>query len=267
MLENYETTPNKEIMKVLGRTKNSVEARAKKLKLRKQSADHDYFKTWNSNMAYILGLIFADGTVSRDTNQVSITLHKDDVDLLKSVKYELKTNCKILDVGTSDCYRLPFFSSTIKEDLISLGVVPNKSLVVEMPDVPTEFLSDFVRGYFDGDGSLVQSNENPRVHITCGSKVFLEQLGEEVFKETSIPSSINNHGNVFRLYFNGLNALDFASWLYSNNPELLLNRKHERYLEYEEKYRDKYMKRVEAIKDGTYSIKSRFAKSTQRYYK
>jgi intein/homing endonuclease len=35
-----------------------------------------------------------------------------------------------------------------------MGMVPNKSLVLKFPDIPKEMYRHFIRGYFDGDGSL-----------------------------------------------------------------------------------------------------------------
>lgn len=39
------------------------------------------------------------------------------------------------------------------EDLINLGCVPNKSLILKFPTfdiVPEKYMSHFIRGYFDG---------------------------------------------------------------------------------------------------------------------
>ena len=43
------------------------------------------------------------------------------------------------------------------DDLNKLGCVNNKSLILTFPSedqVPVKYLSHFIRGYFDGDGSL-----------------------------------------------------------------------------------------------------------------
>ena len=39
-------------------------------------------------------------------------------------------------------------------DLINLGCIPNKSLILLPPKLKDEFISHFIRGYFDGDGSI-----------------------------------------------------------------------------------------------------------------
>lgn len=43
------------------------------------------------------------------------------------------------------------------EDLIKQGCIPNKSLVLTFPNkhqVPENLINHFIRGYFDGDGSI-----------------------------------------------------------------------------------------------------------------
>ena len=35
-----------------------------------------------------------------------------------------------------------------------MGGHPNKHATIKFPEVPKEFLFDFIRGFFDGDGSV-----------------------------------------------------------------------------------------------------------------
>lgn len=51
---------------------------------RKYSIDDNYFKTQSHNMAYILGLLAADGSVSSKENGVFIQLKADDKKFLKT---------------------------------------------------------------------------------------------------------------------------------------------------------------------------------------
>jgi intein-encoded DNA endonuclease-like protein len=44
--------------------------------------------------------------------------------------------------------------------LISLGVIPNKTGSETMKYVPDEWKTDFIRGFFDGDGSISIRNDN-----------------------------------------------------------------------------------------------------------
>lgn len=54
-------------------------------------------------------------------------------------------------------YVLQFNSSKLTSDLIKLGCTTKKSLTLQFPTnkiVPKEFMSHFIRGYFDGDGCI-----------------------------------------------------------------------------------------------------------------
>lgn len=71
-------------------------------------------------------------------------------------------------------------------DLEKLGCVSNKSLILKFPtkeQVPENLTSHFLRGYFDGDGSVFLSeNSNGRTDVKysrinvqlCGTFEFLD---------------------------------------------------------------------------------------------
>ncbi|MFH0890800.1 MAG: LAGLIDADG family homing endonuclease, partial [Candidatus Liptonbacteria bacterium] len=72
------------------------------------------------------------------------------------------------------------------ESLISKEGLRRKSKNMTFPAVPDQYLPDFTRGYFDGDGSVFRvrylstKNHKPRVELrsnfTSGSRPFLETL-------------------------------------------------------------------------------------------
>lgn len=52
---------------------------------------------------------------------------------------------------------IQFCSKQITQDLVRLGAIPNKSLVLQFPTfdiVPEEYISSFILGCFDGDGCI-----------------------------------------------------------------------------------------------------------------
>ena len=46
------------------------------------------------------------------------------------------------------------FMDDMDQESINLGGKEKKSLDCHFPKVPNEYLRDFIRGYFDGDGSV-----------------------------------------------------------------------------------------------------------------
>lgn len=74
-------------------------------------------------------------------------------------------------------YIYTFARERMAQDLIRLGMKLNKSLHLEFPDVPKEHLRDFVRGVFDGDGSVFYAKKSKYSPLQCkfysGSESFI----------------------------------------------------------------------------------------------
>lgn len=140
--------------------------------------NEDFFSKWSPEMAYVLGLIATDGCVSR-TGTVSLCIN--DKDLLGKVKDVMGSAHTIKYYGHQEgLYSFNFSRQKLCADLNRLGIFPNKSLNIRFPDVPDAFLIDFVRGVFDGDGSVFfekRSSKLPlRASFISSSKDFIETL-------------------------------------------------------------------------------------------
>ena len=58
--------------------------------MRKYELNENYFKEINDpNKAYILGFIYADGSINRKNNQLTITIKKDDEEILLNIISEI----------------------------------------------------------------------------------------------------------------------------------------------------------------------------------
>jgi intein/homing endonuclease len=83
-------------------------------------------------------------------------------------------------------YQLILYSKHLFQRLLALGGFRRKSKKVGFPQIPTQYLSDFIRGYFDGDGSVFYTTyihtktKKPRTELrsnfTSGDPKFLEDL-------------------------------------------------------------------------------------------
>ena len=133
-----------------------------------------YFKKWSNNMAYILGLWFADGCISG--THFNITLHKNDVGLLKEISGEMKSDYRLYK--NKGCIRMDFRSKKIVDSIKRLGGKPRKSLNVAFPYVPKKYLPHFIRGLWDGDGCIYFNKCENRYRSTfcSGSKKFIYPL-------------------------------------------------------------------------------------------
>lgn len=111
--------------------------------------------------AYFLGLIYADGNLSKDkiwnSWKLSISQSEKDLDIIYKFKSFLETNKKIYEstYKGKKYYLISVNSENICLNLIKYGVNENKSLILTFPKfIDDSLMPHFIRGYFDGDGSV-----------------------------------------------------------------------------------------------------------------
>lgn len=131
--------------------------------------------------AYWLGVLLSDGSVYK--NKVSLGLK--DLEHVEKFRRAIQaTNNKIVKVVDNrffkECINWYFTinDSQLVEDLSKYGMVQNKTYVgFRFPNIPEEFKYDFVRGYFDGDGSISFSQNQNKYRLDwCGNFEFLTDL-------------------------------------------------------------------------------------------
>jgi intein/homing endonuclease len=211
----------------------------------KYKANENFFKTWSRNSSYILGLLFADGSLENASyiRGKYIRLTSTDFSLIEQVRKALNSQHKVVTIPPSgnrkEKYLLRIGSHKIYNDLENLGLHPRKSLDMELPHIPYRFLSDFVRGYFDGDGCMAFENTKNKpynrlkVIFTSGSKNFLCSLAS-VLKVRCIGSlgSVCDSHNSYQLLYRSINALKILEFIYAKTEErklLYLDRKYNKY--------------------------------------
>lgn len=142
-------------------------------------------------MAYILGFFVADGyMVKTNRNTHFISFQITDRNLLYAIRDQLNSNHAVRviqkNIKWKPCYKIQFGSKVMFADLTALGMTQGKSKTVQVPNIPERYVSHFIRGYFDGDGSVhfgeyfARDRGKKRVTFmstfTSGSSRFLEQI-------------------------------------------------------------------------------------------
>ena len=205
---------------------------------RKYKVNDDYFDKESHNMAYILGFLAADGTVSRNGNRIKIGLSSVDRGCLESIRKELGIESSIFDYETSNGYlvsELSFTSSKIKQKLSEYNVIPGKTETFTFPtNLNKEYWIDFIRGYFDGDGSVGTAGPSAiRWQICSHRPHVLETIVNFLYEEYNIPKvSIqkNKKGNSFlyTIQYSNNSTRKIYQILYTDNS-LYLPRKFEKF--------------------------------------
>jgi hypothetical protein len=144
--------------------KYKVKMRSNKENSRKYFYNTDYFKEINTNeKAYWLGFIYADGYVAQQDGfkRFGLALSIKDIDHLKKFKKSIDATYPINvyeptehSYSDNDYCRIEIFGDNIYNLLNSHGVVEHKTDILTAPDINNKFKIPFIRGYFDGDGSV-----------------------------------------------------------------------------------------------------------------
>ena len=194
-------------------------------------------------MAYVLGFFVADGNLAlnpRGSRYISFT--SCDRDLLYKIRSLLQSNHKIASRRRNEnnklAYCLQIGSKIIFNDLLKLGLKPNKSKVLKFPSIRKKYLSNFVRGFFDGDGNVTISEyhrSDRKSHrgrtilsgFISGSKKFLNDLREHLQKYASLGDGtlyFSNGG--YRLFYSVNDSRKLYNFMYNNlSNNLFLERK------------------------------------------
>lgn len=195
---------------------------------------------------YFLGLLSTDGNIQH--NSISIELQKKDGENILPYIFNWAKRCKMrpkLDItkfrssklvqSGSEYMRLRIYSTMLSRVIQTEYKIPkNKSLILEIFDIPSAFFIDYLRGVFDGDGTIYLKQKRYDIEIYSGSKRYLEQLSNRICAildndtehiRTRERSFANN--SLYVLMYYGKQAEKVADIMYSdikNQPYLA--RKH-----------------------------------------
>jgi hypothetical protein len=147
--------------------------RIRRRKTGKYHFNNDFFETWSAELAWFLGLMYADGNIQNTRHRA--LLSSKDIDLLEQVRDLIGSNFPIELTGTNP--QLYLYSIDLVECLERYGLTPAKSLTKKFPDMPPQFLHHFVRGYWDGNGFITFGNRTVTIGVELASKDFIDELG------------------------------------------------------------------------------------------
>lgn len=216
----------------------------------KYLVNKDFFKKWSREMAYLLGYLYADGSME-DASYLRgkyVRASSIDKELIDFVKYFLQAEHPIVKLQSRNKrdslkYFIRIGDKDLYESLIKLGLSPNKSLVMIFPKVPKKYLNDFIRGYFDGDGCVFLERSKGKIKekiikklniiFTSGSKDFLIGLKEEIERNYRILNlKIYNNRNAFQLKSNTHDSIEIFKKIYWPIGQPFLERKKDSFAEY-----------------------------------
>lgn len=207
---------------------------------RKYHFNESFFLKWSPEMAYVLGFWFADGYMTNDKSY-RVAFYSIDEDHLQNIAKALAYDAPVKRFQRNGkpgpIYSLTFRSKTLFNNIKSLGGASRKSLTMKFPQIPKIFLVDFIRGYFDGDGSVhltryIRTKDHLkqtdlRSNFTSGSHQFLFKLRDIL---TSLVGLTNkkvycSNKKHWRLGYGSKDTMKLLNFMYYSGCSIYLARK------------------------------------------
>lgn len=191
---------------------------------------------WSAEFAYAVGLLTADGCLSKDGRHIDLT-SKDKAQVMlykKCLGISVKVSTKRSGAGNL-AYCVQFSDVLFFEFLRNIGLTPAKSKTILSVSIPDEYFRDFLRGYFDGDG-CTYSYYDPifpksyRFYLSfiSASPSFIDWLRNQVFERTSLRGhlSLNSKTSYVQLKYSKREALQLCNYMYYSKTVPCLRRKY-----------------------------------------
>ena len=191
---------------------------------------------WSPSFAYAIGLITADGCLVNDGRHLNFT-SKDlvQVSLFKEC-LNLKTKIGTKRSGAGNlAYCIQFGDVLFYQFLLTIGLTPAKSKTIESVQIPDKYFPDFLRGYFDGDGSsssfydsVWKKSYRFYISFVSASPVFIDWLRMELDTRLGIKGHISRWKgkSAISLKYAKREALILSEYIYRSKSDLFLKRKY-----------------------------------------
>lgn len=198
---------------------------------------------WSADFAYSLGLLVTDGSLSKDGRHIDFTSKdKEQVEhFCNGLGIEgTKLSCKRRSrAGVSDSdafyWHVQFSDVIFYRFLVSIGLMANKTKLLQSIEVPDHLFVDFLRGHFDGDGSFWSYKDKRWRNSFMFYTVFASaSMGHLEWLRSVIRRLIGVNGCIIKsrgratpeLRYAKVESLKLLRCLYYQGVDMYLNRKY-----------------------------------------
>lgn len=191
---------------------------------------------WSSKIAYVVGLITTDGSLSIDNYHIDFT--SKDKELVKTFKKCLNLKNKIGrkcrgHEKIKKYHRVQFGNVIFYKWLLNIGLMPNKTKKIGALKIPNKYFFDFLRGHIDGDGYIKKYQDpvypnSQRLYIRfySASLIHLKWLQQKINSLLNIHGSTGHLAEIFCLSFAKKESLKLLPKIYLNPKAPCLKRKY-----------------------------------------
>jgi intein-encoded DNA endonuclease-like protein len=226
----------------------------KRPRIRNYTLNENYFSSINTiDKAYFLGFLYADGNISKtkDGYRVKIGLQERDSYILERFSNYCDFSGPILfRKGATEKHQnqklLQIYSKVFYENACKQGLHDAKTFTLTFPKIDPEFISHFIRGYFDGDGNVFiktyDYQTSTSIHF-LGTYEMCQSIKNHLKTTLNLQSDtkIVTKKNIFKFTINDRkDLLKIKNYLYTDSKDCFLSRKLEKFQEVEKYIREYY---------------------------
>lgn len=199
-------------------------------RIRKYSVNETFFsEELNSTSAWILGWMMTDGYINE--KQFDLTVQSGDIDVLNKIKSAINFDGDLY-IRDSKC-TLRVYNRNFINHVFDLGFPrTNKTFTANYLEIPPHLDKHFIRGLFEGDGSISISKGDLKVCICGASQQLINSVNEKLSEQGIRTRLYTRDGNFYSLH--AKTHLDAALWMrymYEDSTyETRLNRKFDKYM-------------------------------------
>jgi intein-encoded DNA endonuclease-like protein len=214
--------------------RNNIKMRTLSEALMKYSCNDNFFSTIDSEIkAYWLGALYADGNISKKASksgQIFLTSSDEEwvLDFMQAIVSTNKPRKEFHKKYNTFVWKAQITSSVMFDNLNDLGCIPAKSKTITFPKIHDDLVHHFIRGYFDGDGTVGQYKNSKtkdwhvlKSGICSGSELFIKQILEK------IPVKNKNiyYKGVYTTQFSVNDSIALYNYIYKNANVYLVRKK------------------------------------------
>lgn len=198
------------------------------------------FEKMNAEKSYLLGFLATDGCCYNTTVSVELQYKDRDViyklskifednNLSPKIAYPIKKGRKYISLRVNN--------KKLVEELISIGITPKKTFSIKFFDwIPKEFMRDYLRGIFDGDGSLTIRRNAIDIEIPSASRDFLDGINSflpfiGISSKNIVTRICKGKNPIHRLFLYSNDSDKFLSFIYYKGA-ICLDRKYNKFISF-----------------------------------
>jgi hypothetical protein len=217
-------------------------------KVDKYKVNEKFFDTWSRESAWFYGWLITDGHIN--DKSIDLRLQKRDSDVLEKLKDLIEFSGNLYRYKTTTGLRI--YNRRLVESLRNLGIPKhNKTFECVYPHIPIDYEWDFIRGVFEGDGSI-QTNGKFCLSL-CGASYKLLSGVKEFLERNRINVRLDVKEMNGKPFYNIIScdmpsSLRWAFFMYSNTTKSIrMDRKFNKYVNFLNDFYKKQRKIPEAI--------------------